>query len=193
MGFSVHYNRFIRLSHTLTAVAITFQLVISLVMDHPHTKQPMTIDGGLYFRWHEWIGLAALAILACGWIYRLTNWKRESHGRLFPWVTSSGRRSLVDETGQFLLLRWTKIPENGALAGTIHGLGLLIALTMALTGGAIYVALGPQDTVTTTAHSLMDLHSFLATFMWVYLCGHAFMALWHQYMGHGSLARIFKP
>ena len=192
MGSPMRYRRFTRLSHTLTAVAITFELVISLIMDHPQTNKPMTIDGGLYFRWHEWVGLAALAILACWWIYSLINWKRESQGRLFPWVASPGRLSLVRETGQFLLLRWTNIPEDGALVGTIHGLGLLIASAMVITGGVLYVALGPQDTVTSPVNSLMNLHSFLSTFMWVYLCGHAFMALWHQYMGHGSLARVFK-
>src|ERR1039457_1513546 len=188
----MRYSRFIRLSHALTAVAITFQLVISLFMDHPHPGKPMTIGGGLYFRWHEWVGLAALAFLAFGWIYRLLNWKRESQGGLFPWVESPGRLSLVGEAGELLLLRWTRIPEDGALVGTIHGLGLLIASAMVITGAVLYVALGPQDTVTSPVNSLMNLHSFLSTFMWVYLCGHAFMALWHQYMGHGSLARVFK-
>jgi cytochrome b561 len=188
----VRYSRFIRWSHALTAVAITFQLAISLIMDHPHRDKPMTADGGLYFRWHEWAGLAALAILACWWVYSLMNWKRESQSRLFPWVASPGRSSLLRETGQFLLLRWTKIAEDGALVGTIHGLGFLITSAMAITGGILYVALGPQDTVSPTVNSLMKLHSFLATFMWVYLGGHALMALWHEYMGHGSLARIFK-
>jgi len=190
----MHYGRFIRLLHTITAVAIVFQLMISLVMDHPHASKPMTINGALYFQWHEWIGLAALTILmgGRGWIYRLMNWKRESQDRLFPWVKSSGRLSITHETGHFLLMRWTKIPENGALAGTIHGLGLLIASAMALTGGVIYIALGSQNTVTPGGHNLMELHSFLATFMWAYLYGHALMALWHQYMGHESLARISK-
>jgi cytochrome b561 len=188
----VPYSRFIRWSHALVAAAIIFQLAISLVMDHPHRNKPMTIDGGLYFRWHEWIGLAALAILACAWIYRLKTWRRESQGRLFPWTSAPGRSSLVSDARQFLLLRWTTIPQDGALVGTVHGLGLLIASAMAISGGAIYAALGPQDTLTPAAASLGDLHSLLSTFMWVYLCGHALMASWHQFMGHGSFARIFK-
>jgi hypothetical protein len=138
------------------------------------------------------VGLAALAILACGFIYRLIRWKLESQGRFFPWIASPGRLSLVRETGQFLRLRWTNIPEDGALVGLIHGLGLSIAAAMVITGGSVYVALGSQDTVTPLVNSLMNLHSFLATFMWIYLCGHVLMALWHQYMGHGSFARIFK-
>lgn len=189
----MRYSRFIRLSHTLIAFTITFQMVISLVMDHPHANRPMTSDGGLYYRWHEWVGLAALAILACGWVYRLINWKRESQGTLFPWLGSPGRQALVLEMKQFILLRWTEIPQDGVLSGAVHGLGLLIASAMVLTGGILYVVLGPQDTVTPTVRNLMEVHSFLATFMWIYLCGHALMASWHQYMGHDSFARIFKP
>jgi cytochrome b561 len=192
METAVRYSRPIRLAHGLVAAATVFQLGISLIMDHPHTKRPMTADGGLYYTWHQWVGLAALAVLAFAWVYRLLTWKRENQGRIFPWVTAAGRAVLAREAGQFLLLRWTTIPDDGALAGTVHGLGILIASAMALTGGAIYVALGPQNAVTPTAHTIMDLHSFLSTFMWIYLCGHAVMALWHQYAGHRSFARIFK-
>ena len=48
------YNRFTRWTHALAAITIVFQMAISLIMDHPHTKKPMTVDGGLYFQWHEW-------------------------------------------------------------------------------------------------------------------------------------------
>jgi cytochrome b561 len=190
MESTARYSRTIRIAHALIAVAIVFQLAISLIMDHPHTKRPMTADGGLYYSWHQWVGLAALAVLAYAWLYRLFTWKRESQGRIFPWVTTAGRSALARETGQFLMLRWTRIPVDGALSGTVHGLGILIASAMALTGGAIYLALGPQNAVTPTAHTIMDVHSFLSTFMWIYLCGHALMAFWHQYAGHRSFARI---
>lgn len=187
----MRYSPVIRLLHALVALSITFQLVISLVMDHPRASRPMSADGGLYFLWHEWAGLAALAVLLLGWIYRLIRWKRESQGRLLPWAIPAGRRSLLDEARQFLLLRWTRIPEDGALSGTVHGLGLLIASAMALTGVLLYIELGPRNAVTPGVRTMMQLHSFLATFMWIYLCGHALMALWHQYMGHGALKRVF--
>ncbi len=187
------YSRFIRWTHALAAIAIVFQMAISLIMDHPHTKKPMTIDGGQYFAWHEWVGLAALAVIIAGWLYRLVQWKREGHGRLFPWVDASGRQTLGRELLQFLRLRWTTLPVDGALAGSIHGLGLLLGTVMAVTGGIIYFGLGPENKVTPAVHSVMDAHSFLATFMWAYLGGHAVMALWHQFAGHGSFARMFKP
>ena len=174
----MHYSRFIRLLHTITAVAIIFHLMISFIMDHPHASKPMTINGALYFQWHEWIGLAALTILMGGWIYRLMNWKRESQDRFFPWFKSSRRLSITHETGHLLIMRWTKIPENGALAGTIHELGLLIASVMVLTGGVIYVALGSQNTVTPGVHNLMEVYLFLATFicgLLIWTCAHGVM------------------
>ena len=188
----VRYSRYIRLSPALIAVATIFQLVISFIMDHPYASKPMTSGGGLYFRWHEWVDVVALAILACGWIYRVINWKQAFHGRFFPWVTAPGRLSLVRETGQFLRFRWTEIPQDGALVGTIHGLGLSIIAALVLTGGALYVALGAQNTVTPQARSLVTLHLSLATFMWIYLCGHTLMAVWHQYIGQGDFARTVK-
>lgn len=187
------YSRFIRWTHLLAALAIAFQMAISLIMDHPHTKKPMNADGGLYFAWHEWVGLAALAIIIGAWLYRVLTWKRESHGRLFPWLNTAGRHALLQDLKQFALLRWTSLPVDGALAGTVHGLGLLMASAMALTGGFIYIGLGPENKITPGVHNVMDLHSFLATFMWIYLGGHCAMAIWHQYAGHGSFARMFKP
>ena len=193
MEITMQYSRFIRWTHALAAIAIIFQMAISLIMDHPHTKKPMTDDGGLYFAWHEWVGLAALAVLIAGWLYRVVQWKRESNGRLFPWVNAAGRQNLGRDLVQFLRLRWTTLAVDGALACTIHGLGLLIGTAMALTGGIIYIGLGTVNTVTPGVHNLMDVHSFLATFMWIYLGGHAVMALWHQFAGHGSFTRMFKP
>jgi len=188
----MRYSRPIRLLHALIALTITFQLLVSLVMDHPHAKRPMTETGAFYFRWHEWIGVAAFAVLTLGWIYRIVKWQRESQGSLFPWTTSANRQALAAQTKQFLLLRWGQIPQDGVLVGAVHGLGLLVASAMALTGVVIYEMLGPQNSVTPEVHRVMELHSFLANLMWAYFIGHIAMACWHQYMGHGALARIFK-
>ncbi|MGZ5148235.1 MAG: cytochrome b/b6 domain-containing protein [Burkholderiales bacterium] len=185
------YSRPIRLLHALLALSITIQLVSSLVMGHPNPNRPMTPNGAFYFHWHEWIGLAALAVLFVGWIYRVTKWKRESQARLFPWVTRQGLRDLAREMKSFVTLRWNQIPDYGALAGTVHGAGLLLATAMALTGGAIYLALGPHDAVTPQAETIMNIHQSMAVFMWIYLCGHSLMALWRQYAAKATFRRIF--
>jgi cytochrome b561 len=186
------YSQITRIFHALLAVFITFQLVSSLVMDHPHRDRPMTSAGGSYFHWHEWVGLATLAILFVGWIYRVVKWKHESQRRLFPWLTRAGRHELRDETTRFLKLHWNRLPQEGALAGTMHGLGILLTTAMAVTGGWAYLELRPDEIVTKNANSLMSVHSFLSTFMWIYICGHVVMALWHEYEGHQTLRRMFR-
>jgi cytochrome b561 len=185
------YSRPVRLLHAFLAISITIQLISSLVMGHPNPRRPMTPDGAFYFHWHEWIGLAALAVLIVGWIYRVTQWKRESQARLFPWVTRQGLRDLTREIKSFVTLRWNRIPDYGALAGTVHGAGLLLATAMALTGGAIYLALGAQDAATPQAEAMMNVHQSMGVFMWIYLCGHSLMALWRHYTAKATLRRIF--
>ena len=187
------YSRTIRILHALVALTITFQLLVSLVMDHPHhTGRPMSQTGAWWFEWHEWVGLAAIAVLLASWIYRLVNFRREGQGRLFPWLNTKGRSQLLVELRMVLTLKWTTLPETGALAGTIHGLGLLIATAMAVTGGVLYIKLWPANIVTANTANLMDIHSTLATVMWVYLYGHSIMAVWHQFIGHASIAKMFK-
>ncbi len=185
------FSRPIRALHALTALLIVTQLLISLVMDHPHRSRPMRPSGALYFEWHTWVGLAALAVLALGVLYRVVRWRSELQARMFPWVARGGRSALAAEIRDFLSLRWTRVPEEGALAGTVQGLGLLIALAMAFTGGALYILLGPDNTVTGSSDKLGDVHSFLSNFMWAYLWGHTLMALWHEYMGHRSVRNMF--
>ena len=187
------YSRTTRILHALLALTITFQLIVSLVMDHPHIARPMSHAGAIWFEWHEWVGLTVVAVLLVSWIYRLMNFQREAQGQLFPWLNAPGRSELLAESGQLLSLKkWTTLPETGALAGTIHGLGLLIATAMAVTGGVLYLKLWPANIVTGNTADLMDVHSNLATIMWAYLYGHGLMAVWHQFIAHASISKMFR-
>ncbi len=185
------YSRTIRILHALLALTITFQLIVSFVMEHPSTKRPMSPAGAFWFEWHEGVGLAATAVLLASWIYRLVNFKREGQGTLFPWVNAAGQKDLAAEIRLFLTLKWQSLADTGPLAGTIHGLGLLIATAMTATGCIVYIGLWPDDAVTPAVHNMMEVHSALATLMWIYLYGHVLMALWHQFVGHGSLGKMF--
>jgi cytochrome b561 len=186
------YSRFTRITHVLVALSITFQMFVSLVMDHPRTSRAMAWPGSLFFRWHEWVGLAALIVLALSWVYRTTPAGRSAGARLFPWASAARLRQIGADLRNFACLRWAALSEDSALSGTIHGLGLLLATALAVTGGAMYVALWPADVLTPTGRSIMRVHSFLSTSMWIYLGGHVAMAVWHQYAGHGTLQRMFS-
>lgn len=186
------YNRSLRFMHALIALAIVVQMVLTLLMEHPSARRAMSPTGARYFQWHEWVGLAAFAILAVNWIYRLSKWKREGQRRLFPWVTREGLGQLGGELRDFARLKWSAIPVDGALAGTIHGLGLLLASELAATGALLYVLLWPANVVTPLAKQLMEVHQFMGPAMWTYLAGHGAMAVWHQFSGEDSLAGMFS-
>jgi cytochrome b561 len=186
------YNRTLRAMHALIAAALVAQMVLTLVMDHPSAKRPMSAAGAGYFQWHEWVGLAAFAILAVNWLYRVAKWNREGQGRLFPWIARNGRAKLGGELFDFLRLKWKAIPMDGALAGTIHGLGLLLATALAITGATLYIVLWPANVVTPLADKLMYVHQLMGPAMWTFLVGHGAMALWHQFSGDRSLVRMFS-
>lgn len=177
------YSRPLRAMHGLIAVAIVAQMILTLVMDHPSAKRPMRVPGAAYFQWHEWVGLATFAVLAVNWLYRVVKWKREGQGRLFPWVTREGLVALGGELRDFLRLNWKAIPAEGALAGTVHGLGLLLATALAVTGVMLYIVLWPANVVTPLANQLMYVHQLLGPAMWTYLAGHGAMAVWHWFSG----------
>lgn len=192
MSTRFRYNRALRAMHALIAAAILAQMLLTLVMDHPSARRPMRADGAAYFQWHEWVGLAAFAILAVNWLYRLVKWKREGQGRLFPWATRAGLAALGGELRDFLRLKWKAIPVDGALAGTIHGLGLLLVSALAITGVVLYVVLWPDNVVSPLAKNLMEVHQAMGPAMWAYLAGHGAMAVWHQFSGDRSLVRMFS-
>jgi cytochrome b561 len=186
------YNRSLRFMHALIALAIVVQMVLTLFMEHPSARRAMSPTGALYFQGHEWVGLSAVTVLAINWIYRLSKWKREGQRRLFPWITRDGLVKLGGELRDFLRLKWSAIPVDGALAGTIHGLGLLLASEFAVTGALLYILLWPANVVTPLAKQLMEVHQFMGPAMWTYLAGHGAMGVWHQFSGDGSLARMFS-
>ena len=186
------YSRTTRILHSLIALTITFQLIVSLVMEHPSNTRAMSQAGAFWFEWHEWIGLAATAVLLLSWIYRLVNFKRENQSMLFPWVNTAGRKHLLTELRMFLTLKWKTLADTGPLAGTIHGLGLLIASAMAITGSILYIGLWPNNVANPNIRNMMEIHSTLATIMWIYLYGHVIIALWHQFVGHASIAKMFS-
>ena len=74
------YSRTIRILHSLIALTITFQLIVSLVMEHPEADRPMSQAGPFWFEWHEWVGLAAMAVLLASWIYRLAKFQTRGTG-----------------------------------------------------------------------------------------------------------------
>ena len=78
------------------------------------------------------------------------------------------------------------------LASATHGLGLLMATVMAVTGAVVYFQMGVDGGMTDLGHQALAIHRPAANLMWAYLIGHASIALLHQMSGHQVLQRMFS-
>lgn len=172
-----------RLLHMLLALAILHQLLISLVMFGPR-------KGGLGWQAHEVVGVAALAILTGFWLWTLLRRRETRPTQLFPWLSRSGRAALkADAADHLAALRRLRLPhgQDSPIASAVHGLGLLLATAMALTGAAYFLeGLVPQALIWAAIFA----HTTLANLMWAYLIGHAGLAVLHEITGQRVLRRM---
>jgi cytochrome b561 len=181
-----------RLLHLLLAAAIIHQLAVSLVMQMPN---PSGRRGTLGFEFHEIVGLLSLGVLAIFWVWTLV--RRREHGFtvLVPWFSSVRRKAAMEDLSLYLGAIRKRVfpqpPDESPFARAVHGLGLLVATSMAATGAVVYVLMEANGKVTGLGAVALDAHRALANLMWAYLIAHASIALLHQMKGHSVLQRIF--
>ena len=184
-----------RLLHLLLATGVTLQLLLSTFMEPPHTGEIRAPLQALGFRMHEIIGLTLLPAIL-GWFLWLFQRRREPSPRdLFPWLNadrgklSQAIRVAVSEARQGRLAEESEILP---LIRTVHGLGALCALFMAVSGSLVWLGMADAGVLPTWAGLVLNLHQAAATLMWVYLCGHAGMALLHHRRGEATMRRMFS-
>jgi len=176
-----------RILHAALLLTVLHQLASSLWAEKPLPGDDM----GWPYYLHERIGIVGFAVLCLFWLWVLARGPLEpSPGHLCPWFSAPRRSALVADVvallRAFVRLRAPQ-RDFGALAGATHGLGLLLASWMALTGivwffvfdGGVY------------GRSVLGLHRVAANLMWVYLIGHALAALAHQALGDDVFSRMF--
>lgn len=182
-----------KLLHLLLAAAIVHQLVITAFMHRPSHSHP---GGNLAYAFHQDVGLASIAILFAFWLWAFIRHREHGIAALVPWFSRSRRKAVFDDLLRHLQhLRYGDLPQpegDTPLASAVHGLGLLVATAMALSGGAIYVMLGPAGQMTAAAQAVLFIHSSLANLMWAYLIGHASLAVIHEAMGHPVFPKMFS-
>ncbi|WP_160119820.1 cytochrome b/b6 domain-containing protein [Rhodovarius lipocyclicus] len=181
------HARAVRFGHLLLVAMVAVQLTTGSVMATPEGGVP----GDAWFAVHVLAGLGAVAAVSMLW---LTVLLRPGGGgtapaALFPWFSASRRRAAwLDLRGVIVALRARRLPraeETAAgLAPAVHGLGLLAATALVATGAlGWYGGLAP----------LLGIHAALVTVLWIYLGGHAGVALFHQLAGEGRIAHMFLP
>jgi cytochrome b561 len=193
----MRYDRVTKLLHIGIALAVLTQLACSEFMrhPHPHPKHVRTaLEAGMY-EVHEWVGIAAFALVVLRIIWGFVGPEKRSWARLFPWFSSDGRaemaRQLREEVPGWFMGRISDDP-NSALAGSIHGLGLLTVLGMASTGLFIFLTMGEDGTVDSLTHTVMEIHAdVLGNLIWAYVIGHVGMAMIHKLLGHDLVREMF--
>ncbi len=184
-----------RLLHAGLAISISLQLLLSTFMEMPG---PDVVRNGLSaigFELHEVFGMLSLSLILAWFVWLFVRRAEEGPGELFPWFSSAYRLALlqaVKSTGVSLRSRRSPAPaDSNRIARTVHGLGALCALGMALSGFTVWLGMSGLGQLTDWANLVLSLHRSLATLMWVYVLGHAGMALLHHVRGEMIVRRMF--
>jgi cytochrome b561 len=186
-----------RLLHMTVASGVILQLLLSTVMQMPKPGAARTTLESLTFTFHEVVGLS-LAVLITGWLVwlMLRPSTEPKASELFPWTSRVGRQALLEAFRLTLekARRGRLAPESevAPLALTVHGLGLLCIAFMALSGTLVWLGMSDTGAMTDWAKLLLNLHHFTANLVWIYLAGHAGMAVLHQWNGERTLTRMFS-
>ena len=140
---------------------------------------------------HEQVGLVGLGVLALFWLWTLVRHPLETPvARLVPWFSPSRIAAVFEDIARLVraLFSFRAPPlELDALASAVHGLGLLVASFLALSGAAwFYLFAG-----TPYGRIVMGMHKLSANLMWAYLIGHALVAVVHHALGDDIFSRMF--
>jgi len=179
--------------HFLIAGGMLLQLVLEQWMQRPKPGETITVLQALFFGAHEFIGISLLGIVMTR--FMLMAGDREAFLRLFPWFEKKGRQSLAYELKN-ALSGWFSgnlkaIGEQDFLAKAVHGLGLLLALGLGLTGLTLFIEISPEGSTGALGHGTMEVHGLMGTLLWVFIIGHITMTIYHQLLGHRALQHIF--
>ncbi|MWV29246.1 cytochrome b/b6 domain-containing protein [Aurantiacibacter rhizosphaerae] len=181
-----------RLFHAALALSIITQLATSQFMVTPKAGRPENV----FFEIHEYSGLTALVLATLFFLNIAFRNRGTEAGLLFPWFSGARLRALGADISQFLKsaakFRLPPYHSESPIASAVHGLGLLLMALMASTG-ALWWAGGkfgvPGSQITDVA---MEVHEIFSNLVWVYLIGHAAMALIHHYTDQMSLKEMWS-
>lgn len=185
MADKLEWDGVTRVLHWGLTLFITFQLFSGLLVSTPGTL--------VYFHWHEYVGLAAAAVILVHWMWSFT---RQDLGLLFPW-NGAGFARVREE---FVGMLQGRLPAAGpqvGLSSFIHGLGLLAMTVMGFTGVLLFLVI-PQSAGGMAAAanpvaitSLSLIHRYMSYLAWLYWLGHVAFALLHQFRGGGVFGAIY--
>ncbi len=179
--------------HFLIAGGMILELILEHWMQRPKPGETITVSQALFFGAHEFIGISMLVIVMTR--FMLMAGERKDFLRLFPWFEEKGRQGLVYELRNappdWFSGNLKAIGEQDFLAKTVHGLGLLLALGLGLTGLTLFIEISPEGATGALGRGAMEVHALMGTLLWVFLIAHIAMTIYHQLLGHRAMQHIF--
>jgi cytochrome b len=145
-------------------------------MQSPGRNRP----GDSLFEIHEKVGIAATITVIAFWLWSLARSGETRFVAFFPWL-SPKQLGLVSADSRRIFAPRKLGLEERPFASAVHGLGLITATIMALSGLLGYFV--------ASARPLLEVHETVAPLMWAYLVGHVAIALIHEIRGE----RILRP
>jgi len=189
----MRYSAEEKVLHILIATGMVFQLAIENWMQRPEPGEAVTASQVMLFGAHEFVGICLLIIVVTRFMLMIGKWAEFL--RLFPWLSAEGRQGFASELKNALPGWFSgKLKDAGEqdyLAKTVHGLGLLLALGLGLTGLVLFVEISPEGTMSALGKEIMEVHELLGTLLWIFIIGHVAMTVYHQLLGHRVLQYIF--
>jgi len=191
----MRYDRFSRILHWGLAISIIIQLVSEqLMVRRLENKNPDILQSATLIA-HEYIGFVVLIIVGIRFTLMLDNPDKGMH-HMFPWLTGRGRKALIAEIRiefpAWLRGQLKRPEEANCLARSVHGLGLVLALGLGLTGMLLFVGTQADGSTHGPIEAGRQLHDVLGYIMWLYIIGHVCMALLHQHLGHRVMQGMFR-
>ena len=177
--------------HVSFALLITMQLFSELYMKKIWKKRGQDHFQHLLFHAHMWAGMATVVVLGIFWYWVYKNGDVRSH--FFPY-SGAPLQGLCDDIAGLTKKKLPPHGVRGGLPGLVHGLGMLVVTSMAVTGFFMFFLIPPFG-VAKPEHIYQipkKIHDFLSTLVWIYWWGHISMALLHARTNRGIL-RIFNP
>ena len=190
----MRYDRPTRWLHAGIALGVATQLGLSLFMEAPDDKDKVMATGLPLelFEVHEKVGMTLLVILALHWLWSLSGHVQGGIGHLFPWFSKERMANVISEAKDTLNLKITDPAVSTALAGAVHGLGLLAVTSMAASGAVVFFNLSETGHITELGDAFKELHEIIAQLIWLYLVSHVAMVVVHVRKGHTSIMEIFS-
>lgn len=183
------YDKLTRWFHVGLAVLVPLQLLSEELMKRPKPGRIRTDEQIFFFEMHEWVGMTLLAIVI---LHLLWSIGKEDGGfaRLFPYLNGKGRCDLLGDVKGLTKGKVASPDESVALAGAVHGLGLLLVLVLGVTGAMMLYGMEDSGKMLGIIHDAKEFHEALGVFVWIYLIGHVAMIAVHRIKGHNLIERI---